>query len=72
MKPMRILGIDPGYATTGFGLLESGGVGLRLLQYGVQDARQDLCFCLYDNVWNTNFPMWYSDDGLFRFEVEKR
>ena len=46
--------------------------GRRLLQYGVQDARQDLCFCLYDNVWNTNFPMWYSDDGLFRFEVEKR
>lgn len=46
--------------------------GRRLLQYGVKDAQQDLWFCLYDNIWNTNFPMWYSDDGLFRFEVEKR
>ena len=46
--------------------------GRRLLQYGVKDAQEDLYFCLYDNIWNTNFPMWYSDDGLFRFEVEKR
>ena len=46
--------------------------GRRLLQYNVKDAQEDLWFCLYDNIWNTNFPMWYSDDGLFRFEVEKR
>ena len=46
--------------------------GRRLLQYNVRDAQEDLWFCLYDNIWNTNFPMWYSDDGLFRFEVEKR
>ena len=46
--------------------------GRRLLQYGVKDAKQDLYFNLYNNIWNTNFPMWYSDDGLFRFVVEKR
>ena len=43
--------------------------GRRLLQYGVKDAKQDLYFNLYNNIWNTNFPMWYSDDGLFRFTV---
>ena len=46
--------------------------GRRLLQYGVKDAQEDLYFCLYDNIWNTNFPMWYSDDGLFRFTVTPR
>ena len=55
MKPMRILGIDPGYATTGFGLLESGGVGLRLLQYGVVTTPRELPFpqrleILYDDL----------------------
>ena len=46
--------------------------GRRLLQYDVKDAQEDLWFCLYDNIWNTNFPMWYSDDGLFRFTVTQR
>ena len=40
---MRILGIDPGYATTGFGLLETeGGGGPRLLRYGVVTTPADL------------------------------
>ena len=52
---MRILGIDPGYATTGFGLLHTeGGAGLRLLQY-VVTTPADLPFpqrleILYDDV----------------------
>ena len=32
---MRILGIDPGVATIGFGLVESNRAAVRLLQYGV-------------------------------------
>lgn len=24
---------------------------------------------LYNNVWGTNFPMWFEDDALFRFSV---
>ncbi|NLY88834.1 MAG: crossover junction endodeoxyribonuclease RuvC [Firmicutes bacterium] len=32
---MRIMGIDPGTASTGFGLLEQEGSRLRLLEYGV-------------------------------------
>ena len=46
--------------------------GRRLLQYGVDDLKQDLYFNLYNNIWNTNFPMWYSGDGLFRFRIERR
>ena len=53
---MRILGIDPGYATTGFGLLQTeGGVGVRLLQYGVVTTPKELPFpqrleILYDDL----------------------
>ena len=53
---MRILGIDPGYATTGFGLIETeGGEGPRLLRYGVVTTPADLPFprrleILFDDV----------------------
>ena len=49
--------------------------GRRLLQYAkglpAKDLAQDLHFCLYDNIWNTNFPMWYGDDAAFRFTLKK-
>lgn len=45
--------------------------GRRLLQYGKIPSRQDLYFNLYNNIWNTNFPMWYSDDAMFRFLIRK-
>ena len=52
---MRILGIDPGYATTGFGLVETDAAGLRLLQYGVVTTPKELPFpqrlqILYDDL----------------------
>ena len=52
---MRILGIDPGYATTGFGLILSDGPVLKLLQYGVVTTPKDLPFpkrleMLFDDV----------------------
>ena len=52
---MRILGIDPGYATTGFGLLESDAADVRLLQYGVVTTPKELPFpqrleVLYDDL----------------------
>ncbi|MBQ7643162.1 MAG: DUF5054 domain-containing protein, partial [Clostridia bacterium] len=46
--------------------------GRRLLQYNVEDKKQDMYFNLYNNIWNTNFPMWYSDDGRFVFEIETK
>ena len=45
--------------------------GRRLLQYNVKEKTEDLYFNLYNNVWNTNFPMWYSDDVVFRFVIRK-
>lgn len=45
--------------------------GRKLLHYNEHDLKQDLYFNLYNNIWNTNFPLWYSDDALFRFEVTK-
>jgi hypothetical protein len=31
------------------------------------DLRQGLHFNLHNNVWGTDFPMWYEDDARFRF-----
>ena len=52
---MTILGIDPGYATTGFGLVRSDGPYLQLLQYGVVTTPKKEPFprrleILYDDV----------------------
>lgn len=41
--------------------------GRRLLDFEMYPHNQDLYFNLYNNIWNTNFPMWYSDDTRFRF-----
>lgn len=41
---MRILGIDPGYATIGFGLLEAQRGSFRLLQYGTITTSAELEF----------------------------
>lgn len=41
---MRILGIDPGYATIGFGVIEAARGDFRLLQYGVITTPPDLPF----------------------------
>lgn len=45
--------------------------GRRLLQYGSEACDQDMYFNLYNNIWNTNFPMWYDDDAVFRFTVNE-
>ena len=52
---MRILGIDPGYATTGFGILEAGRGSVQLLNYGTIMTPTTLTFperlvVLYDDM----------------------
>lgn len=46
--------------------------GRRLLRYNEKNITHDMYFNLYNNIWNTNFPMWYSGDSMFRFEIKKR
>ena len=46
--------------------------GRNLLKYNIKTDSQDMYFNLYNNIWNTNFPMWYSDDAIFRFDIRKR
>ncbi len=38
-----------------------------------EDAKTDgLSFVLYNNVWGTNFPLWYEDNARFEFEVRRK
>lgn len=34
------------------------------------DLRQGIHFCLYNNLWGTNFSMWWGGDMRYRFYVE--
>lgn len=36
------------------------------------DLSKGMHFCLLDNLWGTNFPMWFEEDCRFRFKVELR
>ena len=45
--------------------------GRRLYEYDLNPDKQDLYFNLYNNIWNTNFPLWYSDDTKFRFVIKR-
>jgi hypothetical protein len=44
--------------------------GKHLLEYGRTDLKFDPWFNLYNNIWNTNFPMWFGDDVAFRFKLK--
>jgi hypothetical protein len=33
------------------------------------DLAEGMHFCLLNNLWGTNFPMWFEEDCRFRFEV---
>ncbi len=35
-----------------------------------EDVKKDgISFILHNNIWGTNFPLWYSDNAYFRFEI---
>ena len=36
---------------------------------GDGDASMGVFFNLYNNFWNTNFPLWYDQDARFRFVI---
>lgn len=39
----------------------------------LEDAQKEgISFNLYNNVWGTNFPLWYSDNAYFKFQIVKK
>ena len=64
---MRILGIDPGYGTTGFGVIESDRNGQRVIRYGAVTTPVGLEFAqrlviLYDDI--TELIQTFSPDAV--------
>ncbi|MBS6366741.1 MAG: crossover junction endodeoxyribonuclease RuvC [Clostridiales bacterium] len=64
---MRILGIDPGYGTTGFGVIESDRNGQRVIRYGAVTTPVGLEFAqrlviLYDDI--TELIRTFSPDAV--------
>jgi len=35
------------------------------------DLKQGVHFCLFNNLWGTNFTMWWGGSITYRFTVEK-
>lgn len=47
----------------------------KILEYDnkIENIEQDgVSYVLYNNVWGTNFPLWYEDNALFSFEILKQ
>lgn len=34
--------------------------------------KNGIAYILHDNVWGTNFPLWYEDNAYFRFDIIRR
>lgn len=46
----------------------------KILEYNnkIEDISQDgLSYVLYNNVWGTNFPLWYEENAAFEFEISE-
>ena len=55
---MRILGIDPGVATVGFGVIDSEGGRQRMVQYGAPLPPRRVCrwqpgWCRSGTIWSS-------------------
>lgn len=45
----------------------------KILQFDnkLEDAKTDgITYVLYNNVWGTNFPLWYEDNAHFEFDIK--
>ena len=46
----------------------------KILEYDnkFEDITKDgISYVLYDNVWGTNFPLWYEENASFSFKIEQ-
>lgn len=49
--------------------------GGKILEYDnkIESVENDgISFVLYDNVWGTNFPLWYEENERFKFEIKEQ
>lgn len=47
----------------------------KILEYDnkIEDCTTDgISYVLYNNVWGTNFPLWYEDNASFSFKIEQQ
>lgn len=49
-------------------------LGVNVLHY--DNAQPDfvkhgITYVLHNNVWGTNFPLWYEDNAIFNFVIKK-
>ncbi|MGN0447405.1 MAG: DUF5054 domain-containing protein [Acutalibacteraceae bacterium] len=47
----------------------------KILEYDNKVAsieKDGISFVLYDNVWGTNFPLWYEENARFKFEIKEQ
>lgn len=47
----------------------------KILEYDnkIEDCATDgISYVLYNNVWGTNFPLWYEDNACFSFKIEQQ
>ena len=49
-----------------------GGNILRFDDAPADIAANGLAFVLHDNIWGTNFPLWYEENSYFRFSITLR
>ena len=53
--------------------LDSGLVSINtpsLLRFSNKEGIKKLYFCLFNNLWGTNFKMWYEEDIIARFVIQ--
>ncbi len=52
-------------------LISFGGGKILEFDNEFEDVRKDgISFVLYNNVWGTNFPLWYEDNARFEFKIK--
>lgn len=37
-----------------------------------ESIEHGITFILHNNVWGTNFPLWYEDNAYFKFKIQKK
>lgn len=50
-------------------LVGVGGMSLLNFHNAPPEPEKGSYWCLYNNIWGTNFPMWYGEDARFRFHL---